>query len=180
MSASGGVRPGQSRREVFAALYEEYMPKVYNYVAYRIGDTPAAEDVTTLVFEKALTKFESFQQEKASFATWIFTVARHVVIDHYRMHKPADSLDCEGAPDLPDRAASPAEAAEQADDIRRLHYCLEQLSRPEQDILSLKFGAEFSNRDIARQIRLSESNIGVIIFRAVRKLRGCFENWGYE
>jgi RNA polymerase sigma-70 factor (ECF subfamily) len=180
MSAPGNVRPDQSRREAFSALYEEFMPKVYKYIAYRVADTPAAEDVTTLVFEKALTKFDTFQRNKASFATWIFTIARNSVIDHYRLRRPAQSLDAEDAPDLPDRSSSPAEAIEKAEDISRLHYCLERLSQPEQDILSLKFGAEFSNRDIAGQIKLSESNIGIIIFRAVRKLRNCFEKWGHE
>jgi RNA polymerase sigma factor (sigma-70 family) len=180
MAASGYPRPDQGRQEAFATFYEEYMPKVYKYIGYRIASTQAAEDLTSAVFEKALVKFESYRQEKAAFSTWIFAIARNTVIDYFRLLKKEDSLDGEGMPDVPDRAALPAEAAEQSDEIRRLHYCVDKLSSPEKDIISLKFGAELSNRDIARHIRLSETNIGVIVFRTVRKLRDCFREWQHE
>jgi RNA polymerase sigma-70 factor, ECF subfamily len=56
-----------------------------------------------------------------------------------------------------------------------LQSCLAELSHSEQEIISLKFGAEMTNRQIAKTLSLSESNVGIIIYRAVRKLRDGFK-----
>ena len=80
-------RIGQSAAEAFAGFYEQYLPKVYRYISYRISDTHTAEDITSAVFEKALNKFKSFSPEKASFSTWIFTIARNTLTDHFRAER---------------------------------------------------------------------------------------------
>ena len=61
--------------EVFADFYSQYLPKVFRYISYKVSDTHLAEDLTSTVFEKALTKFKSYQSEKAAFSTWIFRIA---------------------------------------------------------------------------------------------------------
>ena len=164
-----------SAASVFAQLYEEYMPKVFRYVSYRIRSRSAAEDLTSTVFEKALTGYGRYRADKAAFSTWIFTIARNTVIDYFRVHRQAQSLEAEDAPDIPDGRDSPEEDAIKAEELRALRHCLEQLSGPEREIVSLKFAGEITNRAIARQVGLTESNVAVIVFRAVRKLRECVE-----
>lgn len=168
---------GRSQAELFAAFYTEYLPKVFRYVSYRVRDQATAEDLTATIFEKALSKFDDYSRRKAAFSTWIFTIARNTVIDHYRTAHPTADLSEEMEQVLAAADPSPDEAAELAEEKLRLKYCLEQLSQVERDIISLKFGAEITNRAIAAQIRLSESNVGVIVYRAVRKLKGCFGEW---
>jgi RNA polymerase sigma factor (sigma-70 family) len=168
---------GRSQGEVFTAFYAEYLPKVFRYVTYRVRDQHTAEDLTSTVFEKALAKFEDYSRRKAAFSTWIFTIARNTVIDHYRTSHPAAELSPEMEEVLAGSDPTPEESTERAEEKLRLKYCLEQLSQVERDIIALKFGAEVTNRAIASQIRLSESNVGVIVFRAVRKLKGCFGEW---
>ncbi len=159
----------------FAQLYEEFMPKVFRYVNYKVTNRSTAEDLTSTVFEKALTSFTRYSRDKAAFSTWIFTIARNTVIDFFRTNRNAQSLEAENAPDVPDGHDSPEEDAIKQEELRRLRHCMELLSRPEKEIISLKFAGEITNRAIARQISLSESNVAVIIFRAVRKLRECVE-----
>ena len=79
-------------REAYAVLYEQYMPKVYRYISFRIRDENMAQDLTSIVFEKALTKFNAFNPQKGSFSTWIFTIARNTVIDHYRVYKKHEDV----------------------------------------------------------------------------------------
>jgi RNA polymerase sigma-70 factor, ECF subfamily len=165
---------GSSAAGIFAELYEQYLPKVFRYISYRISDVPLAEDLTSTVFEKALTKFKSFNTDKASFSTWIFTIARNTLTDYYRVksNKPMVSLEEPFTPAGPE--VSPEEEIDRAEDIRILNSCLGRLSAPEQEIISLKFGAEMTNRQIAGMLKLTESNVAVIIYRAVRKLRDSF------
>ena len=47
-------------RQAYAVLYEQFMPKVYRYISFRIDDENMAQDLTSVVFEKALTKFDGF------------------------------------------------------------------------------------------------------------------------
>ena len=169
------VNEVRSTREVFAELYEEYLPKVFRYVRYRVNDLQVAEDLTSGVFEKALTSFSKFSSDKASFSTWIFTIARNTVIDHYRVRgrRQMVSLD-EAAIEVPSSDPGPDEAVEKQEERERLRACLSELSREEQEIVSLKFGSGLSNRQIARTTGLSESNVGTKLYRAVRKLRDRF------
>ncbi len=167
-------RIGQSAAEAFAELYEKYLPKVYRYISYRITDTHLAEDLTSVIFEKALTKYKSFSSEKASFSTWIFTIARNTLTDHFRMNSKVQTVCLDEPLANPIQEASPEEVSDREEEMKLLQSCISQLSKMEQEIISLKFGAEMTNRQIAKQLALSESNVGIIIYRAVRKLRDGF------
>jgi RNA polymerase sigma-70 factor (ECF subfamily) len=162
---------GSSSAALFAELYEEYLPKVYRYIVYRINDVPTAEDLTSMVFDKALTNFKSYDTRKAQFSTWVFTIARNTLTDYYRTHQKRQTVTLEDPAAANLAGPSPEDESERADDVRWLRKCLAGLSQLEQDIISFKFGAEMTNRQIAAQLDLSESNVAVIIFRAVRKMR---------
>jgi RNA polymerase sigma-70 factor (TIGR02952 family) len=165
---------GSSAAQAFTDLYEQYLPKVYRYISYRITDTHMAEDLTSAVFEKALTKFKSYSSEKASFSTWIFTIARNTLTDHYRVVHRQQTTSLDNLAQATDPGTSPAEESEREEEIRMLNSCIAQLSPNEQEIISLKFGSEMTNRQIAKMLALTESNVGIIIYRAVRKLRDSF------
>ena len=161
--------------EVFARLYEQFLPKVFRYISYRITDTHMAEDLTSIVFEKALTKFRSYDSEKAGFSTWIFAIARNTLIDHYRVNQKDVPL--EKAPPVVFETLSPEDAVTRDEERRMLDKFIQQLAENEKEVISLKFGGEMTNREIARVTGLSESNVGTIVFRAVRKLRDSYNRW---
>ncbi len=157
----------------FVALYREYLPRVYKYMAYRVPDTHTAEDLTSRVFEKALGKFPSHDPEKGSFATWLFSIAHNTLIDHYRAASKERDRKYDTEIAAPRDQLSPEDVVAETEDFRLLRLCISFLSRHEQEIISLKFGARMNNRQIARQTSLSESNVGTIIWRTVGKLRHC-------
>ena len=66
----------------FAPLYQEYLGPVYRYCYRRLGSREAAEDATSLVFERALRALPTFRG--ASFRAWLFTIAHNAVTDAYR------------------------------------------------------------------------------------------------
>ena len=78
--------------DAFEVLYDLYIQKVYRFVYYRVSHKQTAEDLVSVVFTKAFTKFASFDKS-ANFHTWIIRIARNTVIDHYRTNKQTMDLD---------------------------------------------------------------------------------------
>lgn len=170
----------RSRREAFEAMYDTYMPKVYRYVSYRTGNASIAEDITSDVFEKALKHFDSYQQEKASQSTWLMTIARNTITDHFRREGRVQVVREEDAPEEVSQEPEVGEQVERLEEVRQLKLCLAGLPQLDQDIISLKFGAGMNNREIARTLKVSESNVGTRLFRAVRRLRDTFKGLEHD
>jgi len=172
--------PTRSRREAFEEMYDTYMPKVYRYVSYRTGNASIAEDITSDVFEKALKHFDSYSREKASEATWLMTIARNTITDHFRKEGHVQVVREEDAPEEESHEPEVDEQVIRLEEVRQLRLCLADLPQLDQDIISLKFGAGMNNREIARALKVSESNVGTRLFRAVRRLRDSFKGWEHD
>jgi len=165
-------------REIFVKLYEEFMPKVYRYVRYKVNNDLLAEDLTSTVFIKALDNFEKYSEDNAAFSTWIFSITRHAIIDYYRTEGKKRYLSLDEVVERPADGDSPGEKLENQAEKDCLNNCVAKLSQEEQELIHLKFGAEMSNRQIAEIMGISESNTGVRLFRTVKKLKEYFqESW---
>ncbi len=150
------------------ALYADHVGRVYNFFRYRVGDTHTAQDLTATVFEKAWRKREQFRGGADQFAAWLYTIARNVANDHFRKSPPLVALEAASRRAAPE---SIAKQVEQAGEFSRLVAAINRLPARARSIVTLKYGAELTNRQIARQIHLSESNVGTIMNRTLQKLR---------
>ncbi len=167
-------RVTRSNADIFAGLYEQSVSKVLRYVSYRVPDLDTAEDITSTVFEKALSKFGDFREDKASFTTWVLSIARNTVTDHYRAMAKEQNLQQSTIRNFVTETISPDDEIIKAEELQKLRVSLTGLSPQEQDIIAMKFGGELTNREIAKTLGLSDSNVGIIIYRTVRKLRDSF------
>jgi RNA polymerase sigma-70 factor (ECF subfamily) len=179
-----GNQPGDAKetapasaKDAFAGLYEQYMPMVFKYISYRIRETHTAEDLTSAVFEKALTRFQTFKSDRASFSTWIMTIARNTLTDYFRASARKQTVPIDDADPVTNGNGKIENGMIKREQIKHLQQCLGKLSSQEQEIISLKFSGEMTNRQIAGMLGISESNVGTIVYRAVRKLRDSFGEW---
>lgn len=159
----------------FAAIYDHYYPRIFNYTMMRLGDPDAANDVTAQVFEKVLRMLDRYRSDRGEFGGWIFTIARNEVNSHQRAAKRRRWLPLASIDDLPGREPGPEAVAAMREEHARLLAAVRTLAAHEQEILALKFGAELTNRQIARLVGRSESNVGVIVYRGLRMLRKALE-----
>ncbi len=74
-------------------IYAQFSTKVMGYIHARVRNRADAEDLCSDVFEKIQRKLADFDPSKASVSTWVFTITRNTVIDHYRRSKPTEELD---------------------------------------------------------------------------------------
>ena len=153
-------------------VYAEQLPRVLNFFRYRLGPTADVEDLTARTFEKAWSARHRYRSDVAGFATWLLTIARNVAIDHLRTRQRYEPL--AAADDVPSADRTPEQQALQQSEAERLAALLGTLPPRQRELIAMKYGADMTNRAIARATGLSESNVGTILHRAVETLR---ERW---
>jgi RNA polymerase sigma factor (sigma-70 family) len=136
--------------------------RVYGYVAYRIGDGPEAEDVTSETFERALRYRESFDPARGSVIPWLIGIARRCIADAAeRITYPITDV-----PELADARHEDVTALRL--EVRAALVCLDQR---DQELLALRFGGDLSARQIAELLDLKTNAVEVAIHRALARLR---------
>ena len=150
------------------AVYAEQLPRVYNFLRYRLGNETVAQDLTSRTFEKAWRDRQRYRRDLAKFSTWLLQIARNVVVDYYRTRHEHAPL--EAGAEVP-ADGTPEEDALIRSNFVRLALLTAQLSERERELLALKYGAGATNRAISEVTGLSESNVGTILHRAVQILR---------
>lgn len=152
-------------------IFETYYKRIYNFIYYRVSCQYTAEDLTSLVFEKVMLKINTYSESKAPFEVWLFAIARNVVNDYYRSAKKHKSLPINSIKELVSKRKTPENIVEIAEANDKLSNALNTLNIRERNIVALKFGAELKNKEIAEILDLTESNVGVILYRTMKKLK---------
>ncbi len=163
----------------FIAIYDAYFKRVYNYVCYRVGEPAEADDLTGLVFEALLAHFDQYDPARGPFEPWLFGIARNTVNQSLRRRR-FRWLSWDIFAGRPAPGPLPEEAVESRQARDRLVEALSHLDNRARDLLGLKFVACLTNRQIALLTGLKESHVGVILFRAIQRLRDDLQSAGFE
>jgi RNA polymerase sigma factor (sigma-70 family) len=147
----------------FEALYRTARDDVFAYVATLLQDRSAAEDVTSLAFERAFRKRKSFDSRRGSERSWLFGIARNAALDELRRRKRSVPLMSE--------PAAPDEELERTLRRAAVRTALAALPPRDHELIALKFHAGLDNAEIADVLGVSVSNAGTRLHRALTKLR---------
>jgi len=137
--------------------------RVYAYVAYRIGDGPDAEDVTSEVFVRALRYRGSYDPAKGQPITWLTGIARTVLIEN------GQSPQMLGEDALP--ALVEPSQEERTDERLALTDALAHLSERDRELLALRYGADLKAKQIAALADMDTHAVEVALSRALARLR---------
>lgn len=155
----------------FTYIFETYYKRVYNYIYYRVNCHYTAEDLTSQVFEKIMLKIDTYSKAKSPFEVWLFAIARNTINDYFRRSKKYKFLSIDSIKELVTKKKTPEDIVEKSETNDELLKALKTLDAREQNIIALKFGAELKNVEIAEILGLTEGNIGVILYRTMKKLK---------
>lgn len=138
------------------------VPRVYAYVAYRIGHGAEAEDVTADVFERALRHRASYDPARGEPAAWLFGIARRRLAS--RTAPEAVPLDDELAAD----EESVEERTVRSLELRR---AIATLPPRDRELVALRYGADMTSNQIGAVLGLRRNAVDVALHRALTRLR---------
>src|SRR5438309_1743264 len=145
--------------------------RVYN-LCYRFTGSPTdAEDLTQDVFIKIYRTLGSFDPDKAAFTTWMTTVTRNLLVDHFRRTKQdraTDSMDAAPEADedgmrlsekIEDRGPRPDERVETGETQRMVHLALQELSPELREAVILRDLHDMDYKEIASALKVPEGTV---------------------
>lgn len=165
--------------EAFKSLINRYISPLYNFTA-RMTNRNDASDVVQEIFIKVWKNIEHFNPLKASFKTWIFTIARNTTTDFLRkkksllfsdMGKDGDEDINSFAENIPDDELLPDEALQKLQDGRFLNKILEKLRPGYREVLVLHYQEEMTFEEIGKILDKSLNTVKSSHRRAIIELR---------
>lgn len=156
-------------KEAFGKLYDIYLTAIFRFVYFKIGSREDTEDLTEQVFLKVWQHIGKYNYKKNYFSSWLYTIARNQIIDYYRTYKKNVGLEdwLEQAPSQPENTS----LVEQQLLQEKLLKKIKQLSEEQQQIITLKFFENLSNKEIAQIINKSEGSVRIAQYRALKNLK---------
>ncbi|MDQ4006084.1 MAG: RNA polymerase sigma factor [Actinomycetota bacterium] len=143
------ARSGDS--EAFALLYERFHPPVFRFLLARVGNRIEAEDMAAEVFVEAGRRVRNFHGSGAAFAGWLFTIARHDLLDRGRALRRRLVVPVSDVPDV-EVVPDPADRVVEMLDAGRVRGALDSLTDEQRDVVLLKFAAGLSNEEVAETL----------------------------
>jgi RNA polymerase sigma factor (sigma-70 family) len=163
---------GRMHLALFEAWYKQDMPRLFNYISYRVRNEAVAEDLTSAVCEKAIDSLHHYDPSQSRMDAWIFGIARNELMNYYRSaSRTPQSVSLDTLPELQAEGSSVEEIAAHTALMQRAIQLLDRLDMREQEIIALRYGADLTSGEIARLMALEPGHIRVMLHRAMEKLR---------
>jgi RNA polymerase sigma-70 factor (ECF subfamily) len=134
-------------------------------VAYRVGDGPDAEDITSAVFERAVRYRDKYDSRKGEPAAWLIGIARTAIPEHFEHARgERSSSEAKEGPTTSDLAA---EAPRRLD----LRAAVSRLDARERELVALRYGADLTARQIGALLGMKTNAVEVALHRVLARLR---------
>jgi len=157
------IEAAQADPARFVELYDRYVDRVYAFVSRRTHDRAAAEDITSEVFEQALTHLRRFEWRGVPFVAWLFRIASNAMADRWRQ----DARDSHDPPaDVPDTGE-----LEELERRVMVFQLVDRLPDAQRQVIQMRFVEEKTIREIAAALGRSEGAVKQLQLRALENLR---------
>ena len=155
--------------QAFGLLFDEYAGPIHRFIVSRVNSPSDAEDLTQLVFVKALEALPRFEARGIPFGGWLFRLARNAIIDQIRTRR--DHLPLVTALTRETDDAGPEARAALRDDLDRVAQALTELTDDQREVIELRFFAGLSVLETAVAMGRQEGTVRGLQFRAIAALR---------
>ncbi len=157
-------------KEELEQLYLKYKDKVLYFIRGKVSSQEDAEDLLSEVFIKVGRFYDKYDPEKSSVSTWIFSIARNTVIDHYRRQKDLSEL----PEDIPAEISLDDDLIEE-EMLETLAEALEKMEPEYRDLVVLHYYKGRSLLEISGDMDISYGRIKLMHQKALVELKKAFK-----
>jgi RNA polymerase sigma-70 factor (ECF subfamily) len=143
-------RVGAGARSAFELLYKRYARAVLGLALRRLGDRGRAEEAVQETFTSIWRSASSYKPERGPGAPWLYAVARHAIVDRFRVRTEAPAE----VPETASEEAGPHERAESSFVSWRVHRALEELPPAERTVLELAYWGGLSQSEVSEYLNV--------------------------
>jgi RNA polymerase sigma-70 factor (ECF subfamily) len=161
--------------DAFARLYDRTVAEVYRFALSLTHDHGHAEDVAAETYRRALSRLDRYEERGKPFVAWLFTIARNIVRDGARRGGRETALMEHDRPVLD----WPGDGVARAEERTALGKALAQLPASQRRVIVLRYGHEWSCRDVGLRMGKSEAAVKQLSYRAVQRLRDLMLEEGF-
>jgi RNA polymerase sigma-70 factor (ECF subfamily) len=130
-------------------LYLSHHLQIFRFVWSRVYDPDLAEDLTGEVFVRMLANLSNYEDRSLPFRAWLYSIARNLVIDHFRKNSSRMTVSLNDITDEPMESESLEEQAEKTLNLKQVRQMLEQINPDEREVVQLRFLAGLSLKETA-------------------------------
>jgi len=161
-----------------AVVHDRLFGRLFRYASFRLNDAAAAEDLASEAFLRLLEAARKKNQRIDTIDGWLMGTLSNLVNDHLRRRyrRPISDLDETMVSHLP----NPQALLELSESHTSVALALEKLTDDQQQVLSLRFGAELSLAETAEVMDRKENAVKALQFRALGALRRQLDEKAYE
>jgi RNA polymerase sigma-70 factor, ECF subfamily len=157
--------------DAFSKLYQENVGRIYNYIYYRTGNAPDAEDLTAKVFQRALLHIHKYEDKGLPFSAWLYRIAHNLVANWHRDNSRNKEVSIEDQQGLRQPDEHPENQLVQNQDNDTLLRAIRKLPAERQELIILKFVDRLSNAEIGEIMNKSEGAVKSLYHRTLISLR---------
>lgn len=160
----------------FEKIYNDFSPALYRFIYYKTYNRDLAQDLCSSTFLKAIEKQEQYQPRKGSVESWLFTIARNLICDHYR--KERNHLNVEDIWDLKSTDDVEIDAVNRSQ-LEELRTYLAELKPEQRDVIIMRIWLDRSYREISQSLGRSEAALKMSFARSIDSLRDKMSEAGF-
>ena len=155
--------------EAFGRIFDAYVGPIHRFIASRVNRPSDAEDLTQLVFVKALEALPRYEARGIPFGGWLFRLARNAIIDQVRTRR--DHLSLVAAVTRATEDAGPEAMAFLREELDRVAKAMTELTDDQREVIELRFFAGLTVSETAEVMGRQDGTIRGLQFRALAALR---------
>jgi RNA polymerase sigma-70 factor, ECF subfamily len=160
-----------------AVLYQRFAPVLFAFISHKLSSHEDAEDLLLEVFLAALEQTDFARLSTHEQESWLWSVARHKLIDHYRRTARRTGVQLDLVlDDLYERDEyAPEQVTLRREEYAHLRANIEQLPELQQELLRLRFANDLRCAEIATVLQKNEGAVRMLLSRTMKFLRAIYE-----
>lgn len=163
-------------KKELAEIYDTFYPPIYRFIYRQIGDVDISRELSSEVFHRMVKLNQNGTEHVQRLTSWLYCVARNLVIDHYRSQQHRNYLSLNDEMDeLIESSYDTAEVAEIRMSTEKMRMALQKLTPDQRQVILLKFMEGLSNQEVADLLSKPVGAVKSLQHRALIALRNLLD-----